>query len=61
LIPKGEKCGIKAIIGKYGREIVIKQGTRNSTNKPNTKFKILGEAKGETIDLGEAKFKIRWW
>jgi hypothetical protein len=42
------------MMGKYGGEIVVKQGlgTRNPTNKFNTKFKILGEAKGETMDLG---------
>jgi hypothetical protein len=26
--------------------------TRNPTNKPSTKFKILGEIKGEIMDLG---------
>jgi hypothetical protein len=49
LIPKGEKCGIKAIIGKYGGEVAAKQGlgTRNPTNKPNIKLKIWEKQRGK--------------
>jgi hypothetical protein len=45
LIPKGEKHGIKAIMGEKLWSSKV-WGTRNPTNKPNTKFKILGETKG---------------
>jgi hypothetical protein len=42
-------------MGKYGGEVVVMQGlgsTRNPTQNTHTKFKNLGETKGETMDLG---------
>jgi hypothetical protein len=50
LIPKGEKCGIEA---NMGEELVVKQGlgTRNPTNKPNTKLKFWEKYRGKNHAL----------
>jgi hypothetical protein len=50
LIPKGEKCGIKA---NMREKLIVKQGLgcKKSNTKHNTKFKNLGEPKGEDYEL----------